>query len=1648
MTPPDSQVHELFESQARRTPEVPAVVSGGRAVSYRELDALATGVAGRLTAAGVLPGQPVGILLDRDERLVAALLGIWKAGGAYVPLDPTFPAQRLRLLATDTKMPVVLSSRRLTDRAAQTGAPVLQDGEAVDDGEGPDGAGRDDGRLSAGVPAPMAAASDPRAYIMYTSGSTGTPKGVEVTHRNVVNLLQWAVDAFTREELSGVLAATSVCFDVSVVELFAPLVAGGTVIMAEDLLALPDLPARDRVQLVCGVPSALAALTRFPLPTGIRTVAPAGEALPRALADQLYALPGLERVVNCFGPTECTVYCAAYEVPRRDGTEPAIGGPVAGAVLSARDPETCQPVDEGELWVSGPVVARGYLNRPELTDERFVTTSDGQRWYRTGDLVRRDADDLYRYLGRLDDQVKIRGHRAELGEVQAALAAHPEVHHAVVLAPPDGHGTRRLVGYVEPVSTPPDEPRLRHWLRDRLPGYLLPSRIVALDRMPLGPTGKVDRAALPVPETARPGGAAYVAPRDPVEAGVAAVMADVLALPEVGVEDQFGDLGGHSLAAAQVVARLAGEWEEAVPLGWFLAAPTAAALARRVTEARAGAPARLAVPAGPVRHPGETVAPLSDLQREFWLTRRLYPKSSTTVAFRLLLSGVTATDRVRAALDGVVARHEVLRTTFEEGVEGPVAVVHPPAPVPVTEPDRCYPADRVAADRVAADVAATVFDPGTDVPLLRAGLVHTGPEAADLVVAIDHAAFDGYSIGILMSELATTLAGDTVAEPELQVGDVARYERTLATDTGATDALRAHWRERLRDLSPPRELAGRRAERRTADGARTTRRLDRDLVDALDAVARDCRVSRFAVFTAALGVLLHRLTGESAAVIGTVAALRDRPGLARVVGPLVRVLPVPLRMTGDASGRDLATRAMAAATDALAHQDLTGADLAASAGFEQPPGAPLCPVILTMQPDDMPVEWEVGPARVALAGEVATGMAVTDLALFVNRVADPGGGDAFEVQAEYDTGRYRDPEVDTLLDLWLRLLRGIAGDPDRALSGMELLDPDQRRSLLRQGTGPALPAHRPATVVDAITARLAETPGAVAVVGRDGELTYAELLAISHQLAAALTSAGTGRGDPVGVCVPRDRMLPAALLGVVRAGAAYVPLDPEHPADRLAWLADDCGVRLVVSRGDALPAASGIPGVAVVDIDRLPVASLAASAPPPELPEPPAPDDVAYVLYTSGSTGRPKGVEVRHSNLADHTTALAHVPGLDSEDAVLALAPLTFDAVGIEIWSPLAAGARCLVVERDRVLDAHALVERLSATPATVAFLPPTVLRMLRTAGWAGDRRLRVWCGGEAVDAALVHEMLPLVKALWNVYGPTETTTLSVVHRLTGDAETPPIGRPLPGEWAYVADASGRLLPPGTVGELWIGGSGVAGGYRGRPELTGAAFVPDPYVPGGRCYRTGDLVRWDADGLLEFVGRADHQVKIRGQRVELGEIEAVLHEHPGVRQAVVTVDASGTDASLVGYLAPRTVDPAGVADFCRHRLPGHMVPGRWTLLDTVPTTPNGKVDRQGLPPPAPSPASPVDEPPRTDMEAFLAEIWGEILGVTDVGRHGDFLALGGNSLAATRVVARVRAVLGCDVPVGSLFDTPVLAGLAAEVERLALAHLAGTEDLA
>jgi amino acid adenylation domain-containing protein len=1102
----------------------------------------------------------------------------------------------------------------------------------------------------------------------------------------------------------------------------------------------------------------------------------------------------------------------------------------------------------------------------------------------------------------------------------------------------------------------------------------------------------------------------------------------VLGVERVGVHDHFLDLGGHSLAAARICARIEHEFGVRVPLTAFLARPTVAELAPYVAGAAPAGTAPL------VRHAGRTRYPLTGVQRGMLLLREVsHNPGATAIAFRLGLRGLTSAEPLRAALDGIVRRHEALRSVI---VDGETAEVRPASPVPLAEH---RPASEEEAGELRRAAVARGFDVSQESPLLRATLLWSGPDSAELVLLTDHTAFDGWSLGVVMRELldGLTLPGG-VPEPPFQPGDAALREQETALDA---EALRAFWAEELAGAVPPYELLPRADDRPSRlRGERLVRRIDPATAARVGELAAECGTTPFAVHLTVLGMLVAGLTDRRDVLLGAAVADRAAPGLEAVVGLLVDVVPVRLRLEDGLSLREAVRRAGAATARAMDHRALPARDRADAGGVERPPGAVLTPVTLSIQPPEVPVSLERGGVGVDLAGELDAGGAQAPLIVYVNATADGP-----ELQVEYDLEHLDRAGAEVLTDRLVRLLADALARPDRPLSGFEVVGAEERAALLAAGTGVPLPAGAPRTVVEAVLEQAARRPDAPAVADAGGVLTYGELAGLARRAAAALGPVAAGAC--VGVCLPRDRYLPAALLGVLLAGAAYVPLDPGHPPLRLRHQVGDADIKIIIAAGEALATARELGGT-VADLSWL---SSEQAVPDPAAPDPAVPEragpgdlprvdpgDLAYVLYTSGSTGDPKGVEVTHANLAAFTASMTVAPGIGSGDVMLGLTPFSFDVFGFDLWASLCHGLRLELLGRDDALDARAVARRIDEAGVTLMTATPTTLRMLVASGWRGGK-VRVVSIGEVLDPSLAGDLLERVSELWNAYGPTETTIYSTMVRVTAPVgDQVPIGTPLAGERAYVLDRAGRVLPAGTPGELWIGGAGVARGYRGRPETTAAAFTDDPLDPlGGRRYRTGDLARWRPDGTLDFLGRRDRQVKVRGHRIEPGEIEAALREH--VADAVVTVH--GGD-HLVGYLAaPPGTDTGELERSLSARLPDYLVPRRWVVLDALPVTASGKVDRAALP--EPGGAAPK-APPGTEAELLAAEVWAAVLDRSGIGAHDDFFALGGHSATAALVAARLGDVLDLRVPVRLLFEHRTLSDYAARLEALLLADLEET----
>ena len=1715
-----ARLDELFAAQARRTPQATALVCGDERSSYAELAGRATALAARLRRRGVGPGSRVGIFLDRRTELVVALLGTLEAGATYVPLDPGYPAERVAFMLADSGAAVVVSRRALAVQLPAGGAGVV----LVDDaGEG----------QAAAAPAGIGAAApaDAVAYLIYTSGSTGRPKGVAISHRSAAAMVGWAAATFPADDLAVVLASTSVCFDLSVYELFLPLATGGAVVLADDALALRRLPAAGEVTLVNTVPSAMEQLLRDGgLPPSVRTVNLAGEPLARDLVERIYAGGRVERVYNLYGPSEDTTYSTWELVPRGADLPVTIGVPVAGsqAWVVDRGLRLTGVGVPGELVLGGAGVACGYHERPGLTAGRFVPDPFGPdvggRLYRTGDLARWRADGRLDFLGRLDHQVKVRGFRIELGEIGAALEAVAGVRRAVAVVrrSAGADGEPQIVAYwvaenggtdegsadsagsaptteaaAENVSTA----TLRTALAGRLPAYMLPSHLVRLEAMPLTPNGKVDRRALPAPADGRPDLAVpYAAPKSEIERQLAELWGELLGVDRVGVDDDLLALGGHSLLAARIAARVGrlaageGEGRAALRVVDVLTHPTVRRLAAHLEARRAGGTAAPA-PALPPLVAGERPAhlPLSFQQEQVWFINQLAPKNlAYNFQYTIRLRGALDPGVLDRTLSEVVRRHEVLSTVFVDRGHGPE--MRPLAPWLVQVPGvdlAALPAARreAEAERVAALRVRRWFDVSR-LPLIEWTLVRLAAGDHLFVQAEQHFVHDGWSIAVLMRELVEIYgafaAGRPSPLPELavQFADFALWQRRSLTGAALAAQL-DYWRREIAAAPPPLDLATDRPRPRQQSFVGD--RLDVELPPALYTRLRDLGrregVTLFVTLTAAFQTLLTLYTGATDFLLGSGVANRRTRASEPLIGMIVNTLVLRADTAGDPTYRQLLARVRERSLGMQAHPDLPLERLVAELQPDRDLSRnPLFQVMFSFHDAPVPDLAFADGRGGTIAGELVerhNGSAKSDMNVIVKPRAEQRAGrrasredEVLRILWEFATDLFDRATVERLWRHYLAVLGQVADDPGRRLAEVSLLADAERRQLVAGSS--AAPARRtPGRLLPLrVAARAAAAPQATAVVGADGTvLSYGGLSAVADAVARRLAALGVGRGDRVAVCAARTPRAVAALVGVHRAGAAYVPIDPLYPADRVAWMVEDSGAKVLLSdaaTAGALPPTAvpnGVPGVSLDDLGP------GDATTPVEI----GADDLAYVIYTSGSTGRPKGVSVAHGGLVNLVDWHLDAYPLAAADRCPHLAGPAFDASVWEIWPVLAAGAELHLPDDETRATPERLRDWLCERGATVAFLPTPLAERLLALDWPAGCALRtLLTGGDALHVQPRHG-LPF--RLVNHYGPTENTVVASAGDVapavegggvpTSGVARPHIGRAIAGSRCYVLDRRLEPVPVGVPGELFVGGASLARGYLGRPALTAERFLPDPFAPaaGARVYRTGDRVRWlaasggdggDGDLDLDFLGRLDFQVKVRGYRIELGEIEAVLAAQPGVGAAVVVaVDAPGGDGvataagdkRLAAYWEPAPDGAAADEETLRaalaRRLPDYMLPAHLVRLGALPLTGNGKVDRRALPAPDVAAAAAGYLEPRSELEELIAEVWGKLLSVERVGARDHFFRLGGHSLAATRFTSRMRDLLDLEVPLAAVFDHPVLEDLSRHLEGRLLGEDAG-----
>ena len=1633
-----------------KTPEALALIAGEERLSYGELAARMAALAQHLRALGVGPEVPVAIFLPRRAELQVALLATHAAGGFYVPLDPAYPAERVGFMLEDSGAAVVLTTTELADRLpAGHPARIVR----LDDlPEAPR-------EVTSAVPA----ISGNLAYLIYTSGSTGRPKAVAIEHRSAVALMLWSRREYSDLELSGVLASTSITFDMSVFELFAPLAWGGTVILAENALALPELPAAGEVRVIDTVPSAMAELLRMGgVPSSVVTVNLGGEAVPRALADRVYAERGIERLYNVYGPSEDTTFSTWALIERESQRAPSIGRPLDGEQAWVVDGHL-QPLPvgvAGELYLGGEGVSRGYLGRPELTAERFVpdpfAAKPGARMYRVGDLARYRPHGVLEFLGRLDHQVKVRGFRVEPGEVESVLLTHEAVRAAVVLPRTEASGSAALVAYLETAPGAVSAGELRQHLKSSLPDYMVPAAYAFLESLPLTPNGKVDRKALKALPFAAGEAGSHAAPRTPAEELVAGIFAEVLGSARVGVEESFFELGGHSLLATQVVSRLRTVFRVELPVRALFEAPTVAALADRIERMRTGGTAGEGVPPIQPILPvprGGRLAP-SFAQSRLWFLDQLQPGSPLyNLSAAVRLTGELDRAAFAAALGEILRRHEVLRTTFQADTDAPsgepVQVISAASEINLPVVDLAVlPAverEREAA-RLTGELARRPFDLARD-PMLRGSLLALTAEEHVAVVTLHHIASDGWSIGVLTGELAALYAAfregpqgmpSPLPELAIQYADYAAWQRRQLSGE-RLEAELAFWRQRLLGAPPALELPTDRPHSAVASqrGAEHELRLGGETLGRLAELSRRQGSTLFMTLLAAFAALLARHTGQDDLVVGTPIAGRTQGQTEGLIGLFVNTLALRVDLAGSPSFLELLGRVRETALAAYAHQELPFErlveELAPERDLRRPP---LVQAMLVLQ--NTPAGALALPGLELEVTPVGNGMATFELTFTCIEAAN-----GLTTTIEYDRDLFDAATIERLAGHFERLLAAALAAPEKRVGDLVLLSAAERRELLAWGAAPAAD-RRPTTVPALFAAQAARAPEAVALSCGGEQVTYGELDGRVEQLARHLRRLGVEPEAIVGVCLEPSIDLVIALLAVWRAGGAFLPLDPAYPVERLTFMLEDSGAPLLLTRRGLVELA--VPGAAQVLLEDL--AALAA-VDAGEVAWASRPEGLAYVIYTSGSTGRPKGVAVLHGAAADHMETVAAAWELAGGDRVLQFASPSFD-VWLEETLPALIAGSTLVLRGTELWEPARFLDRVRALSLTVIDLPTAYWQQwiqdgLRDAEWteADAPALRlVVVGGEAMpaEAARLWGRSPLGGVrLLNAYGPTEgviSATFHAVDPLTeGLSAAVALGAPLAGRSVHVLDRRGHLVPAGVAGELVLGGALLALGYLRRPELTAERFVPDPFspVPGARLYRTGDLARSLTDGRLEYLGRIDSQVKVRGFRIELGEVEAALLAHSAVRAAVVLASGGTLAAYVETSGAVSEISASELRTLLQGHLPEYMVPTAYRFLESLPQTGSGKLDRRALAALPLDLGDDGDGAPRSPAEELVAGIFAEVLDLPQVGIESSFFELGGHSLLAIRVLSRLREAFGVSLPVKALFEAPTVAALAAAV---------------
>lgn len=1634
----DLTIDRAFSSHAARAPDAPALVAGDHILSYGEVDILAHRLADNLCSRFHLqPGDHVGVILERSIDLPICFLAILRAGGVYVPIDPVLPLERMRFIIADSDCPLIITTKTLQANFAGAflTSSIATIEELFTDTVEP-------------LPTIVTASSDP-AYVIYTSGSTGIPKGTTNVHCGVMNLMAHHKNFLPVDSSDRVILFASPSFDASLWEICVAWAHGAALIVADRETASD--PARfsffirfQQCTITLLPPSYIRLLDQDDV-ARLKTLVSGGEA---AHADTMRYLSRRLRCLNAYGPSEAsicaTLHCADPDVPM--GHTVPIGRPIPNTeALVLNQHGSLTPIGAaGELCLGGLGLGLGYLKRPDLTAERFSPHpfQTGERIYRTGDLVRWLDNGVLEFLGRNDDQVKIRGYRIELGEVEARLLSYPGVKQATVVARTDEYGHGELVGYVV-VENAFDIAALRQHLRVTLPDYMVPGRIIELTALPLTSSGKVNRTALPFPTQSAPTSSA-LAPRDALEKDLVTIWQDVLDVKTVAIHDNFFDLGGHSLKATRIVARIRKQLGLSLGLGDFFTCPTVADLAEFLRGKTISTMESI-----PPIPDGEDYA-ISHAQQRLWILHQLENAPAVyNIPSALELEGNLDLGVLEKALTVLIRRHEALRTTFFQKEEVVRQQIHP---APIGSVLRYFDFSHhsnsvVIANEFLRTEALQPFDL-IEGPLLRVSVLKIADQHHVLAFVLHHIICDGWSIDVIVRELSLLFRafseGTTVALATLpiQYRDFAAWQNAQLTQPH-TDTARQYWLRQLAGDLPVLELPTDfpRPARQSFKGQTLSFSLGQELTRQLQALGRGENASVFIVLVAAVKTLLHRYSGQEDIIIGHPVTGREHPDLENQVGFYVNTIVLRDRIEPERSFIDLLRAIKHTTLEAFTHQNYPFDQLVEELERKRDLSRnPVFDVMVAFQ--ERSSETLDLPNLTARRMTTETTVSRVDLLLLF--IEEEQG---LEVVVEFNTDIFHPATIARLQEHLLTLLAGIVRQPETPLWQLPLLTSiEQQRLLVELNTKP-ISTRTESTITDCFEMQVAQVGDRVAVVWGDQQLTYQELDMRTNQLASYLRKSGVGPDAVVGLCVDRSLEMAVGMLGILKAGGAYLPLDPASPPERLAFMLKDAGALACVTlaRFEELVHSDALP-IVCLDTDWEKIACECREYIVGDVTG----EHLAYVMYTSGSTGKPKGVMVRHRNILNLLDGFEHVAPSEELLVGTALCPFGFDVSVWEFFSPLCFGGTLHVLPLEIAADAKRFARYLTDCHVTSSYIPAALL--LDVAAHLEEEThaitlQRILVGVEPIKQHVLQRFRMLSKrmSIVNGYGPTEATVCStffVFHDATDPDRRTPIGASVAGYQVYLLNQYGQPVPIGVLGELYIGGAGLARGYLHRPALTAAHFLPDPFTqqPGTRLYKTGDLARYLSDGNLEFLGRLDHQVKIRGFRVEPGESEAVLVEHPLVKEAAVVIreDHPG-DPRLVAYVVVTRETATSVPElrnYLKEKLPSYLRPSTFVPLDTLPRTPNGKINRNALPPPDMNhmESEEVSVAPQNPVEELLATLWADVLHVGRVGTDDNFFDRGGHSLAATRLVSRIREVFSVEITLRHVFEKPTIRALGEQIE--------------